>query len=240
MHPVYTGMLPQTYASIHPHKHTQSHTEQQPHCHTHTHGHTHTNTHAHSHTHVHSKSLLSLSGCSSASHPRASRLALGAALGHCRAGAPTCHGRGLPAAEAALARAQPPLLTGAVQFWTRCEGTFYFPILEKSQGSRASVASSPALGHLRTPEEAGGLPSASLSDKEISREWEREEGLREALGSWGHASYLSAGSVACPSCNHQHLSPSLLQNSFCAGSLLPVLAPICSHSAARALSQAPS
>lgn len=89
----------------------------------------------------------------------------------------TCRGRGLPAGEAALSRAQPPLLTGAVQFWTWSEGTFYFPILEESQGSQASAGSSQASGHLRAPkEEAGSCHHPPKSDKEIARGQDREEG----------------------------------------------------------------
>lgn len=90
-------------------------------------GHTHTHLGRHqSHTNVHTQT-------------HSDRLR-GAALGH-RAGALTCHGRGLPAGEAALSRAQPPLLAGAVQLWTRCEGALHFPILAERQRARASEGS---------------------------------------------------------------------------------------------------
>lgn len=138
-------LLTQTNASIRIQKH--SHTQRKHYTQT--------------HTNLHTQTQCTVSaGTAQAPSWRASWPVWGAALGH-RAGALTCHGCGLPAGEAALSRAQPPLLTGAVQFWAWCEGTFHFSILEESQRSQASEGSSPTLGHLRAKEGAGGQPSPS-------------------------------------------------------------------------------
>lgn len=148
----------------------------------------------------------------------------------------TCHGRGLPAGEAALSRAQPPLLTGAVQLWTWSEGTFYFPILEESQGSGASEGSSQALGHLRTKEEAGSCHHPPKSDKKNLQGAGEAGRASPSLGAgarlgrgWGVLGMcrLFVWRVPCgPSCSRQRLFPSFLQNGFCAGSLLSLLSTV--------------
>lgn len=99
-----------------------------------THAWMYTHTQAHSHTHTVSAGEAQSQAC------RASRPPCGAERGHAGLGALTCHGCGLPAGETALSRAQPPLLSGAVQLWTGCEGTFHLPILEENQGHRPVMA----------------------------------------------------------------------------------------------------
>lgn len=142
----HTDRLTQTDADFRTHKCTHSHTGPLtqthtlrgkhtqmalPHSWAHSHIDTLPETHAHAHAHTHDL-LRGHAAC-----------LLEGIRAPCRAerqqaepGGCTCHGRGFPAGKTALSRAQPPLLSGAVQFWTWCEGTFHFPILEENQGHR--------------------------------------------------------------------------------------------------------
>lgn len=158
---------------------------------------THTQTHLQTHTQTYTLRLIPTVSVGAAQPPSWRHPGLcWVQPGEAGLGPLTCHGRGLPAGEAALSRAQPPLLTGAVQLWTWSEGTFYFPILEESQGSGASEGSSQALGHLRTKEEAGSCHHLKVTKK--SPEGRRGRKGESFTGGWGEAGARLGGPGNAP------------------------------------------
>lgn len=168
--------------------------------HNRTHKYTHTHSQRRTHTETHTLSL-----CRQSQPPSWRTSPPDTGLG-----ALTCHGCGLPAAETALSRAQPPLLPGTIQFRTRCEGTFHLSVLEENPGTQATEGSSSALGHLRAEEEAGRWPSPSKKRQRISRDGGgggREHVLR--------CPNVGPGVSACP--GH---SPSASSLPFCNSHLL--------------------